>query len=185
MKRTVIGTVLFIALAAVAAGQQLRPFNGPPAKPLAETLRTAGNFKTFLGLLEQAGIRGDAMREPTTIFAPNDAAFARLPKGALAALRKDPARLRAFLLGHMVPGRLTVKAPSGPADSARTFRAADGSELSLIWTAGRNGANSLRVNGKARVGRFQDVLASDYPVVVHEIDAVLMGDGSVVPAGAR
>ena len=34
-------------------------------------------------------------------------------------------------------------------------------------------------NGKARIGKFQDVMASDYLIVIHEIDEVLMGDGSV------
>jgi hypothetical protein len=35
------------------------------------------------------------------------------------------------------------------------------------------------INGRARVGKFQDVMASDYLIVIHEVDGVLFGDGSV------
>ncbi len=127
-----------------------------------------------------AGISDGTSREPTTIFAPTDAAFAKLPKGTLAALKKDPKRLRSFLLGHMVPGKLMIKNLFEPrVSSSKTFKAADGSELSLIWTAGINGMPSLQINGKARVGKFQDVMTSDNLIVIHEIDAVLLGDGSV------
>ena len=158
----------------------------PPMKPFAETLRAAGNFKIFLSLLEKAGMLDGSVREPTTIFAPNDEAFAHLPKGALIALKKEPERLRSFLLGHMVPGKLMVKEMFAPtANSSRTFKAADGSELSLIWTIGKNAPPSLRINGKARVGRLQDVIASDNLITIHEIDAVLIGDDSVMPPGTK
>ena len=212
MKRTIFSALLVIAATtAVASAQEFRPIPNPPAaKTVAETLRAGGNFKTFLSLLERAGLRNlgltpagfvggpgpnrtasDSKPDPAqagpgggpryqTVFAPNDAAFAKLPKGALAALKKDPARLRSFLLRHMMQGKLMVKDMAEPvANSGKTFRTADGSELSLIWSAGIDGMSSLQINGKARVGKFQDVMASDYLIVIHEIDAVLFGDGSV------
>ena len=206
MKRILVSALLVIAAAAVAPAQEFRPIPNPPVtKPIAETLRAAGNFKTFLSLLERAGLKNlgvepvgfiggpgpnrtasDAKPDPgggpryRTVFAPTDAAFARLPKGALAALKKDPARLRSFLLRHMVEGKLMVKEPPDTASSAgSTFKSVDGSELNLIWSAGMDGGPSLQIDGKARVGKFQDVMASDYLIVIHEIDAVLLSDGSV------
>jgi hypothetical protein len=210
MKRTIISALLVIASAFVASAQESKPTSNSPVKSVTKTLRAAGNFNTFLSLLERAGLNnlglapagfvGGAGPNQTaseskpdraqagpgggpryqTVFAPNDAAFAKLPQGALAALKKDPKRLRSFLLRHMVPGKLTVKDMAEPvANSGKTFKSADGSELSLIWSAGIDGMSSLHINGKARVGKFQDVMASDYLIVIHEIDAVLMADGSV------
>jgi len=42
---------------------------------------------------------------PYTIFAPNNAAFNKLPAGKLDSLTKDPVKLSAFLKGHVVKGR--------------------------------------------------------------------------------
>jgi uncharacterized surface protein with fasciclin (FAS1) repeats len=200
MKRTIICALLVIASATLAAGQEFRALNNPPVKPLAETLRAAGNFKTLLLLLEQAGPSNLGL-VPTdqrvntagagpgggpryqTIFAPTDAAFARLPQGALEALKKDPGRLRSFLLAHMVAGKVMVAdvlTPVGDGTS-KTFRALKSRQGQALGFEcdGHTGMHMPRINGKARVGKFQDVMASDYLIVIHEIDAVLLGDGSV------
>lgn len=195
MKRTINSLLLICAAAWVASAQEFRPIPNPPAsKTFAETLKAAGNFNTFASLLEQAGLKslglvpskagpGGGPRYQT-IFAPNDAAFARLPPGALAALRKDPARLRAFLLAHMVEGRVLVAdllTPVGDG-TARTFKELKSRQGRVLGFScdGHTGAHFPRVNGgAARVGKFQDVTASDYLVVIHEVDAVLLGDGSV------
>jgi len=189
MKRTIISALLIIAAAVAAFAQESKSIPNPPVKSVTKTLRAAGNFKIFLSLLEKAGIQDDSMQNlaqagpgggPRTILAPNDAAFAKLPKGTIEALRKDPKRLRSFLLGHMLLGKVMVKDMfEAGANSSKIFKSANGSELSLIWTAGINGMSSLQINGKARVGKFQDVMASDFLIVIHEIDAVLLGDGSV------
>ena len=201
MKRTIISFLLFITSAAVASAQEFRPIPKPPAtKTLAETLRAAGNFKTFLSLLEQAGpknlglvpaggkaapARGGPGGETgyQAILAPNDAAFARLPPGALEALKKDPARLRSFLLAHTVQGKVMIAdllTPIGDGTS-RTFKELKSRQGHVLGFQcdEHTGARYPRINGKARVGKFQDVLASDFLVVIHEVDAVLFGDGSV------
>jgi len=50
----------------------------------------------------------DALKQPGpyTVFAPTDAAFARLPKGKLRSLRRHPKRLKSVLLYHVAAGRL-------------------------------------------------------------------------------
>jgi uncharacterized surface protein with fasciclin (FAS1) repeats len=174
---------------------------GPPmTTSLETTLRRAGNFNTFLSLLEQAGPKNLGLAPSggkvnpiqagpgggprfQTIFAPNDAAFARLPPGALDALRKDPARLRAFLLAHMVEGRVMVAdllTPVGDGTS-KTFKELKSRQGRVLGFEcnGHTGLHQPTINGRARVGKFQDVMASDYLDVVHEVDAVLMADGSV------
>ena len=47
-------------------------------------------------------------RGPYTVFAPVDAAFARLPASQLSALLADQAALRAVLLRHVVAQRILV-----------------------------------------------------------------------------
>ena len=42
------------------------------------------------------------------MFAPTDAAFAKVPKATLAALAKDKSKLKAVLLYHVAKGKLTA-----------------------------------------------------------------------------
>ena len=209
MKRMFISLMLIIAAVDATAAQEFRPIPNPPvSRPLVESLRAAGNFKTLLSLLESAGMQDDGLRGglknlglvPTggkmnpaqagpgggpryhTLFAPTDAAFAKLAPGALEALRKNPARLRAFLLAHMVAGKVLVADMLTPAGdgSSRSFkevRSRQGGVLGILCDIAHTGLHQPRINGRARVGKFQDMLASDYAIVVHEIDGVL-ADGN-------
>jgi uncharacterized surface protein with fasciclin (FAS1) repeats len=192
--------------AGVMFAQEFRPIPNPPVtKTFADTLKAAGNFNTFLSLLERAGLKnlglvpaGDRAKPAQagpgggphyqTIFAPDDAAFAKMPAGALEALRKDPARLRSFLLAHIVEGKAMVAdllTPVGDGTS-RTFKELKSRQGRVLGFQcnGHTGAHFPVVNGgAARVGKFQDVMASDYLIVIHEVDALLMSDGSVFNAG--
>jgi uncharacterized surface protein with fasciclin (FAS1) repeats len=104
----------FIALAAVAALSLSAMVPVVSAKPAAkrnivQTAVAAGQFKTLTKLVKQAGLAGALQAKgPFTVFAPTDAAFAKVPKATLAALAKDKAKLRAVLLYHVAKGRLTA-----------------------------------------------------------------------------
>lgn len=78
-------------------------------KDIVETAVGAGNFKTLASLLKQAGLvstlSGDARY---TVFAPTDAAFAKVPKATLQALGQDKAALRKVLRYHVVKGKLAA-----------------------------------------------------------------------------
>lgn len=69
----------------------------------------AGRFSTLATALQATGLdqllQGDG---PFTVFAPTDAAFARLPKGLLQELLQPASRdrLAAILTGHIVPGAI-------------------------------------------------------------------------------
>ena len=190
MKQTIFSALLVIAAAVVASAQEFRPIPNPPVtKTVAETLRAAGNFNTFLSLLEQAAIQDNGLRSliqagpgggPRTILAPTDAAFAKLPKGTVEALRKNPKRLRSFLLGHILPGKVMVKDMFEPVEnSKKEFKTTEGWVLGFQCDGRHAGMHNPTINGKARIGKFQDVMASNSLIVIHEIDAVLFGDGSV------
>ena len=64
------------------------------AKDIVDTAVAAGNFKTLATALQAAGLI-DTLKSkgPFTVFAPTDAAFAKIPKDQLDALLKDKAAL--------------------------------------------------------------------------------------------
>ena len=103
----------FIALAALAALSLSAMAPVVAAKPakrnIVQTAVAAGQFKTLTKLVKQAGLAGALQAKgPYTVFAPTDAAFAKVPKATLAALAKDKAKLKAVLLYHVVSGKLTA-----------------------------------------------------------------------------
>lgn len=121
---------------------------------------TLGRALAAAGLVEN--LRGPGAY---TLFAPSEAAFARLPPGALDDLLKpeNRARLRSLLLGHMVSGALP---PSVPGSTVRLPNES-GSALEVA-----SGAAGLTVNG-VRVGA--SVLTANG--TIHMIDAVLLPSG--------
>lgn len=191
MKRTLISAILIIASAVAASAQDSKPIVNPP-RGLVESLKSAGNFNALLSLLEKVelndlgvgasdgkSIAGQATpgTRYQTLFAPNDGAFSKLPQDTLEVLKKDPARLRTFLLAHMVPGKVLVAdvlTPVGDGTS-RTYKELKSRQGWALGFScdGHTGLHQPRINGKARVGKFQDVFTSDYLIVIHEIDAVL------------
>jgi uncharacterized surface protein with fasciclin (FAS1) repeats len=67
-------------------------------KKIIETAVANGSLKTLITAVKAAP-------GPFTVFAPNDEAFAKLPKGALKGLLKDNPRLRRLLAYHVAPGK--------------------------------------------------------------------------------
>jgi uncharacterized surface protein with fasciclin (FAS1) repeats len=104
MMRTVTALLILVALAVGASP-------APAAQQDRNIVDTAaaGNFTTLTKLLKRAGLV-DALKQPGpyTVFAPTDAAFAKLPKNKLAALQKNRKRLRSVLLYHVLGTRLTA-----------------------------------------------------------------------------
>jgi uncharacterized surface protein with fasciclin (FAS1) repeats len=164
MKKALTTTISVVALAAVAAG--IATAAGRPAtttKPnIVQTAVAAGQFKTLVSLVKQAGLAG-ALSAPgqLTVFAPTDAAFAKVPKATLAALAKDKEKLKAVLLYHVVKGKVTA-AQVVKVTSAKTL---EGSPVAVRVKAGKvyvGGAQVIRA----------DVMASNG--VIHVINKVLI-----------
>jgi uncharacterized surface protein with fasciclin (FAS1) repeats len=69
-----------------------------------------GNFKTLVTAVKAAGLAETLSgKGPFTVFAPTDAAFAKLPAGTLDALLKDIPKLKAILTYHVVSGAVMAK----------------------------------------------------------------------------
>jgi uncharacterized surface protein with fasciclin (FAS1) repeats len=129
---------------------------------IVQTAVAAGQFKTLAKLLTRAGLAGALQKPgPYTVFAPTDAAFAKVPKAAVAALVNDRAKLRAVLLYHVVPGKVTA-AKVAKLTSAKTL---SGQALRIRVAGGRVFVNTARVTRP-------DVVASNG--VIHVIDRVLL-----------
>ena len=71
------------------------------------TASAAGSFETLVGAVKAADLvntlKGDG---PFTVFAPTDAAFAKLPRAQLEALMADKDALTKVLTYHVVQGRV-------------------------------------------------------------------------------
>lgn len=130
------------------------------AKDIVDTAVAAGNFKTLATALQAAGLietlKGPG---PFTVFAPNDEAFAKVPKADLDALLKDKTRLTAVLTYHVVPGRVMAKDVK-----AGAVKTVQGGNLTVETTGG------VTVDGARVIAT--DITASNG--VIHVIDRVVM-----------
>ncbi len=148
MKKAIIVTAL--AFAATAA----------QAKDIVETAVAAGDFKTLAVALEKADlIKTLKGKGPFTVFAPTDAAFAKVPKADLDALLADKAKLASVLTYHVVPGKVMAKDVK-----AGMVKSVQGSNLTLSTASG------VMVD-KANVVKT-DIVADNG--VIHVIDSVVM-----------
>src|SRR5436190_13542678 len=102
-----LGALLAVCAAAMAIAAPVAAAR--PERNIVRTAVAAGQFKTLTALLKQAGLAKTlAGKGRFTVFAPTDAAFAKVPKKTLKALAADKAKLRAVLLYHVAKGRLTA-----------------------------------------------------------------------------
>src|SRR6478672_10788249 len=103
---TSLGASLVIAVALVA------PAAGSPAastnKDIAQIAASSPQFTTLVSLLKKAGLVGALEKGTYTVFAPTNAAFAKLPKSTLAAVSKHPPLLKKVLTNHMGKGKATA-----------------------------------------------------------------------------
>ena len=80
------------------------------AKDIVDTAVAAGQFKTLATALQAAGLVDTLKgKGPFTVFAPTDAAFAKLPAGTVATLVKpaNKGTLTGILTYHAVAGKVT------------------------------------------------------------------------------
>jgi len=102
IKIAIVALLLVLIPVGMAMAQQ--PTN------LYDNLAAAGNYKTFLSLVDKANVQElKAMPGPFTVFAPNDAAFAKVPQATLDKIMGDPAIVRDVVYFHITPGKYLAK----------------------------------------------------------------------------
>lgn len=142
---------------AVTAAAQPDGSTGP--RDIVDTAVAAGQFKTLLAAVKAAGLV-DALKGkgPLTVFAPNDEAFAKVPKSVLEELLKPENRetLKAVLSYHVVQGQVLLGSQSLTTLEGRPLK---------IKTAG-----AFEINGAKVVAT--DIVASNG--VIHVLDTVLI-----------
>ena len=104
--RAVAAAAVALAVAAPSAASAQHS-SGMAGKNVVQVATEAGTFKTLVAAVKAAGLAETLQGEgPFTVFAPSDAAFAKLPAGTVEALLADKAKLAAILTYHVVPGKV-------------------------------------------------------------------------------
>lgn len=140
---------------------------------LLQTLGAAARFRTFIAAVAAAGLTQELSRGDTTVFAPSDWAFERLPSGVLREMFGSPERLRALLEGHIVAGVYPER------DLIPFTRLSTAAGTVLRLTIGETDREIL-VDGIGIV--TTDILTADG--VVHELDGVVGISAHNAPADA-
>ncbi len=158
--------------AAAAAAAATKP--AAASKDIVATAAEAGQFNTLLAAAKAAGLVGALQgKGPLTVFAPTDAAFAKLPAGTVEGLLKDPKALSNILLYHVLAGEVKASAVK----DGLSVKTLQGSPVTFTIMDGKpmiNGANIVAT----------DIMASNG--VIHVIDSVILppAGNAAAPAAA-
>ena len=171
--KLIAGVAAAVAALALGSGAMAadvaRPATAPlvdqqaATKDIVDTAVAAGQFTTLAKALQAADLvttlKGAG---PFTVFAPTDAAFAKLPAATLNSLLANPAELRKVLTYHVVAGKVTA------ADVVKLTAAStvNGAQVQIAVRGGK-----VVLNGTSTV-ETADVMASNG--VIHVIDTVIL-----------
>lgn len=159
MMKHLVCAAMVVSAVAVADDKMEAP------KDIVDTAVAAGSFKTLATALTEAGLI-DTLKGagPFTVFAPTDAAFAKIPKKDLEALLKDKAKLTAVLTYHVVPGKVMAADVMKLKDGTKV-KTVEGHELTVGIKGGKVTVDAAHVTKT-------DIAASNG--VIHVIDTVIM-----------
>ncbi len=133
-------------------------------KDIVDTAVSAGSFKTLVAAVKAAGLVDTLKgKGPFTVFAPTDAAFAKLPKGTVESLLKpeNKDKLVGILTYHVISGKVMSGDIAGKKLNVKTVQ---GSEASVDATKG------VKIDAASVVKA--DIETSNG--VIHVIDAVIL-----------
>ena len=155
--KTLVG-ILVVTIGLAGAGAQTMP------KDIVDTAVANGSFKTLAAALQAADLVGTLKGAgPFTVFAPTDAAFAKLPAGTVENLLKPENRdqLRRILTYHVVAGRVGA------------------AEVTKMTSARAVSGDMLRISVKGRAVMVNDatVVTADVAAsngVIHVVDTVIL-----------
>ena len=150
---------LLLAAAALASFSGCATYSGPMS--VADTIAGKPELSILSSLIMKTGLTETLKSAgPFTVFAPTNAAFAKVPTKTMDELGKDPAKLKAVLTYHVIAAK--VMAADVKNGNAKTV----------------NGA-SLAVSKAGDFVTLEDAIVQTADLVatngvVHEIDSVLI-----------
>jgi uncharacterized surface protein with fasciclin (FAS1) repeats len=155
-----------LAATAPAAPSQQRAMNDTIVGVAAGDAR----FSTLVSLVKKAGLVGTlSAKGPYTVFAPTNAAFAKLKKTApatYAAVASDKTLLKKVLTYHVLAKKVPSGAAVAAAKKSASVKTVEGEAIKLSLKGGK-----LYLNGNSQV-IVADVPASNG--VIHAISTVLV-----------
>ena len=165
---SVVGTGLTLTLESVspeaAVAKSRKKKKRAKSNNIVRTAVKDGNYKTLTEALTKAGLAGTLSTSgPFTVFAPSDAAFAKLPKAKVEALLADKKKLREVLKYHVVKGKMTAEELS----AKRSIPTLQGE---FLMVDSKNDGDMLVVDGA--IVTKPDISCGNG--IIHEIDFLLV-----------
>ena len=169
----------FVLSLPAAAQETTKTVGGAPMYPSKTIVENAVNSKdhtTLVAAVKAAGLAETLQgKGPFTVFAPTNAAFAKLPNGTVDTLLKPESKgmLTTVLTYHVVPGKLSAQdlmAQAKQGGGMATLKTVAGETLTLMASG-----NTLTIKDKK--GGTSKVTVSDVMQsngVIHVVDTVLL-----------
>lgn len=165
LRKALAAAIVFSVAATPAfAGGPGKDKSAAPTADIVDTAVAAGQFNTLAAALQAAGLvetlKGPG---PFTVFAPTDAAFAKLPARTVDTLLKaeNKAQLTSVLTYHVLAGKTKSNQLVGKTLAVKTV---NGAELNV------DGTDGVKVNSATVIKA--DIWTSNG--VIHVIDTVLL-----------
>ena len=147
-----------------------------PSKNIVENAVNSHDHTTLVAAVTAAGLVPTLeSKGPFTVFAPTNAAFAKLPAGTVDTLLKpeNKAMLTSVLTYHVVPGRITaaqIASMAAKHHGAATLTTVEGEPLKFM----KHGASWWIMDAKGGKARITIANVMQSNGVIHVIDTVLM-----------
>lgn len=152
----VVAVLAFLAIPANAIAASA------PTKNIVETAAGSKQFSTLVSLVKKAGlVKTLSGTQKLTVFAPTNAAFAKVPKKTLDELLANKQLLKKVLLYHVLAGEV----PASKVTTTKSAKTVEGASV------------AFSVKGKSAYVNDAKVITADIGCsngIVHAINRVLI-----------
>jgi len=178
-RAAIVATAIAVSATSISHAQTNPMVGGAamyPTKNIVENAASSKDHTTLVAAVKAAGLVDTLMGPgPFTVFAPTNAAFARLPAGTVDTLLKpdNKATLASVLTYHVVPGRITaadIAAEAKAHGGKASYATVQGGTLTFMKSG--KGWSVKDTKGHSAKITIANVMQSNG--VIHVIDTVLM-----------
>lgn len=179
IRHALAGVALILAGSSIAVAASDPMVGGAamyPSKNIVENAVNSKDHTTLVAAVKAAGLVNTLeSKGPFTVFAPTNAAFAKLPAGTVDTLLKpkNKGELTKVLTYHVVPGRITaamIAADAKAHGGIATYTTVEGEPLMFK----KSGSGWEIMDGKGDTGMITIANVMQSNGVIHVIDTVMM-----------